>query len=140
MHPAGCRDRGVDMIKGIEHIAICSRDTDSLKNWYVKLFGFRVVYENNKTPRTYIMCANDGSLMEIYPAAEDSEICGNKVRGIRHIALIPENFTDVCNTLKSNGVQIMEEAKVSASGVGTIFFRDPEGNILHLVDRPKPLT
>ena len=128
------------MIKGIEHIGICAKDTDSLKDWYVKLFGFKVVYENNKTPKTYILYVNDGSMIEIYPASEDSEICSNKVKGIRHIALIAENFEEMCKTLKDNCVDIIDEAKVSASGVKTIFFRDLEDNVLHLIDRPNPLA
>lgn len=128
------------MIKGIEHIAICAKDTDKLKDWYVKLFGFKVVYENQKTPKTYILYVNDGSMIEIYPASEDTAYYSNKVKGIRHIALIPENFAEVCKALADNDVEIVDEAKVSASGVKTIFFRDLEGNLLHLVDRPNQLA
>lgn len=128
------------MIKGIEHIGICANDTDSLKDWYVRLLGFRVVYENNKSPKTYILYLNDGSMIEIYPSGESSKIFGNRVSGIRHIALIAENFEEMCNSLYDNHVEITEAAKASASGNKTIFFRDPEGNILHLIDRPNPLV
>ncbi|HYF84061.1 MAG TPA: VOC family protein [Clostridia bacterium] len=130
----------MSMIKGIEHIGICAEDTSSLKDWYVKLFGFKVVYENNKTPKSYILYINDGSMIEIYPASEDSKISSNKIKGIRHIALIADNFEEMCETLKDNCVEIIEEAKVSASGVKTIFFRDIENNVLHLIDRPNPLA
>ncbi|HWR60698.1 MAG TPA: VOC family protein [Clostridia bacterium] len=128
------------MIKGIEHIGICARDTDSMKDWYIKLFGCGIAYENNKTPRTYILYFPDGSMVELYPAGECSEPCGNKVSGIRHLALAAEDFEAMCRTLRDNKVEIAEEAKTSASGVRTIFFRDPEGNLYHLVDRPAPLV
>lgn len=139
MAQEGYKDRGVIMIKGVEHIGICARDTDSLKDWYVNLFGLKVVYENKKTPRTYFLYINDGSMIEIYPANEDLDTFNNKVRGIRHLALIPENFDEMCKILEDNNVEIVETAKVSASGVKTVFFRDPEGNIMHLISRPNPI-
>lgn len=127
------------MIKGIEHFGICAMNTDALKDWYVKLFGFKVVYENNKSPKTYFLAVNDGSMIEIYPANESSGSYNNKVQGHRHIALIPENFDEVCKALDENNVEIIEKAAVSATGVKTIFFKDIEGNVLHLIDRPTPL-
>lgn len=127
------------MIKGIEHIGICAKDTETLKNWYVNLLGFKVVYENNKNPKTYFLHVQDGSMIEIYPAQEGTGSCNNKVQGIRHIALIPDDFDKACETLKKNGVEILEDAKVSSSGVKTIFFKDPEDNILHFIDRANPL-
>ena len=36
------------MITGIEHIAVCSKNTKALTDWYVKMFGFKVVYDNGK--------------------------------------------------------------------------------------------
>lgn len=128
------------MIKGIEHIGICAKDTDALKDWYVRLFGFKVIYENNKAPKTYFLYVNDGSMIEIYPSNTSSGDYDNKVKGIRHLALIPENFDEVCKLLSDNNVEILEEAKTSSTGVKTIFFKDIEGNILHLIDRPEPLA
>jgi len=128
------------MIRGIEHIGICSIDTDSMKDWYVRLFGCSIAYENNKSPKTYILHFPDSSMIEIYPAAEDSENFGNKTRGIRHLALAAENFDEMCKALRDNKVEITEEAKTSATGVRTIFFRDPEDNLYHLIERPAPLV
>ena len=36
------------MIAGIEHIAVCSKDTAALKDWYIKVFGMKQVYDNGK--------------------------------------------------------------------------------------------
>lgn len=127
------------MIKGIEHFGICAKDTEALKDWYVKLFDFKIVYENNKTPKTYFLAADDGSMLEIYPANETSNCLDNKVQGLRHIALIPQNFEEMCKSLKDNNVEIIQEAAVSSKGIKTIFFKDLEGNIIHLIDRPQPL-
>lgn len=128
------------MIKGIEHIGICAKDTDALKDWYVKLFGLKIVYENNKSPKTYFLYLNDGSMIEIYPSNTDAGNHDNKVQGLRHIALIPESFDEVCKVLQEYNVEVIEDVKTSPSGVKTIFFKDIEGNIIHLIDRPEPLA
>lgn len=127
------------MIKGIEHIGICAKDTEALKNWYVNLLGFKVVYENSKNPKTYFLLVQDGSMIEIYPAGESTGSYDNKVQGIRHLAIIPDNFEKACEAIRNSGVEILEDAKVSSSGVKTMFFKDPEGNILHFIDRVNPL-
>jgi len=127
------------LIKGIEHIGICSRDTEALKNWYMQLFHLKVVYENAKSPKTYFLSLEDGSMIEIYPSDSPSEKADNKTQGIRHLAFIPENFEEMSKTLLNSGVEIVEAAKTSPAGIKTIFFRDPEGNIIHLIDRPTPL-
>ena len=49
------------MIAGIEHIAVCSKDTAALKDWYIKVFGMKQVYDNGKG--TYFVAAADGSMI-----------------------------------------------------------------------------
>lgn len=127
------------MIKGIEHIGICSKDTEALKNWYIQLFHLKVVYENTKSPKTYFLSLADGSMIEIYPSDAGSESVDNKTQGIRHLAFTPDNFEEMGKMLMNSGVEIVEAAKTSPSGVKTLFFKDPEGNIIHLIDRPVPL-
>jgi hypothetical protein len=36
------------MVKGIEHLAVFAKDTEALKNWYMKMFDFSQVYDNGK--------------------------------------------------------------------------------------------
>lgn len=124
---------------GMEHVGICAKDTMALKDWYVKVFNFEVVYDNKKNPPTFFLKLSDNSMIEIYSADEEGQFGSNKVQGIRHIALSVENFEEEYKSLLDNGVEIIEEAKTSGSGVKTAFFKDIEGNILHFISRPAPL-
>ena len=36
------------MVTGIEHLGVCAKDSTALKDWYVKTFGTKVVYDNMK--------------------------------------------------------------------------------------------
>lgn len=126
------------MIKGIEHIAILAKDTAALKDWYVRMFEFRTVYDNGKG--TYFIMAPDGAMIEFVSTIENGGVLGEKARGIRHIALSVDDFESMVDKLKSEEVEIVTDAVVSNKGIKTFFFRDPEGNVLHLISRPEPLA
>ena len=127
------------MIKGIEHIAVCAKDTKRLTDWYVDVFGFKIVYDNGKG--TYFVKAEDGSMIEIIKADDGERTTEMTAPGIRHFALSVDgaDFGATVARLKDAGVCVLAEAKESASGVKTFFFTDPEGNIFHLISRPAAL-
>ena len=41
--------------------------------------------------------------------------------------------------LREENVEVVTEVSVSSKGIKTFFFRDPEGNIFHLIYRPEAL-
>ena len=127
------------MIPGIEHIAVCAKDTAALKDWYVKMFDFKVVYDNGKG--TYFVAAPDGSMIEIIAADKDMGKNEPNDSGVRHFALsvTDEGFDKMVEKLKAEGVEIVTDVK-EKNGIKTFFFRDIEGNIFHLIYRPNPLV
>lgn len=126
------------MIK-LEHVGICAKDTTALKDWYTKLFNFKVVYDNKKERPTYFLLMDDNSMLEIYPAEGQADMLNNKVQGIRHLAFGTDNIDMEHEILKSNIVEIIDDLKPGSNGVKTVFFRDPEGNIIHFIQRVREL-
>ena len=125
------------MIIGIERVAIYAKDTAGLRDWYIKMFDFREVYDNGKG--TYFLMAPDGAMIEFAKAEECDPVQSPKMIGIRHLALTVDHFEAMVDKLKAEKVEIVSDVVVSSSGVKTFFFRDSEGNILHLIFRSKPL-
>ncbi len=128
------------MVSGIEHIAIASYDTAALKDWYMKIFGGKVVYDNGKG--TYFLQFADGSMIEFVKAAEDKPEDVEKTAGIRHIAfaVTPKAFDEIVPQLKADErVTEVHDISESAKGIKTYWFRDIEGNFAHLIYRPDPL-
>ncbi len=127
------------MIVGIEHIAVCAKDTAKLKDWYVKMFDFKVVYDNGKG--TYFVAADDGSMIEIVAADGTWEKCGGAAGGIRHFALsvTEDGFDKMVEKLKAENAEVVTDVK-EKNGIKTFFFRDIEDNIFHLIYRPNPLV
>ena len=128
---------GIYMVKGIEHIAIFARDTAALKEWYVKMFDFKQVYENDKG--TYFLKAQDGAMIEFVKTEENGGILGDKISGIRHIAIAVDDFEAMVDTLMNDRVEVVAKPLITPKGLKTFFFRDPEGNVLHLIYRPEAL-
>lgn len=126
------------MVTGIEHIGIYAKESKELAQWYVDMFGCKIVYEN-AAKGTYFVAFSDKSMIEICKAEESCEKPALTDAGIRHIALTVSDFEEVVEKLKNANTEIVTDAVTSASGIKTMFFRDAAGNILHLISRPEPL-
>lgn len=126
------------MVKGIEHTAIASPEPERLAQWYVEHLGFTINYQS-KTSRTVFVKAADGSMIEIIEAARPATGASRmNDPGLRHLALTVEDFDAACQRLKDGGIPFLTEV-VKKAGNSTVFFTDPDGNILHLLHRETPL-
>lgn len=123
---------------GIEHIAIFAKDTKVLSGWYKDMFDGEIVYDNGKG--TYFVAFADKSMIEFCTADDENVPTELSMAGIRHIAISTDDFDTLTKKVIESGVEILKPATVSDKGIGTIFFRDIEGNILHLISRPQPLV
>lgn len=124
------------MIKGIEHIAICARDTKALTDWYVENFGFTVVHDYGNG--VYFIKANDGTIFEIMHFKSGVQPQDTSAIGLRHIAFLvsKEDFDLEVEKVRKMKLKIEADVVESPNGVKTFFFRDPEGNVLHFIYRP----
>ena len=60
--------------------------------------------------------------------------------GIDYHFVSEEEFDTLVAKLKGENVEVLTDVSVSAKGIKTFFFRDIDGNILHLIYRPTPLV
>ncbi|MGH7994130.1 MAG: VOC family protein [Limisphaerales bacterium] len=122
----------------IEHIAIPSPNPIALKSWYQRVLGAREIFNNGQSPPTCLMALPGGGWFEIYAAEGTPENRGNnKLAGFRHVALRVDSIEAAKAELEKRGVQFNEEIRPAAGGGQVLFFEDLEGNLLHLVERPK---
>ncbi len=127
------------MVTGIEHIAIYAKDSTFLANWYAKNLDGKIVYDNGKG--AYFVAFSDKTMIEFCANPnETNALTELTTPGIRHIALSVDDFESAVEKIKALGVKIIRDVDVSSSGVSTIFFADPEDNIIHFINRPKPLV
>lgn len=123
------------MFKGIEHFAIASPNPKRLADWYVSTLEFALTYEY---AGNYFVEAPNGALIEIIPAEGDPGPNAMRTPGMRHIAIAVDDFDAARNHLAAQGAAFEGEPYAN-QGNHLVFFKDPDGNLLHLISREKPL-
>lgn len=123
------------MFQGLEHTAIASPNPQKLAEWYVDVLGWTInfIYAGN-----YFVKAPNGTMLEIIPAEGERVELTMKTPGIRHLAVIPDDFDAAHERLKSAGVKFFTDP-IEIEGNRLVFFGDLDGNYLHLIARQKPL-
>ena len=127
------------MITGMEHVAIISVDPGALAEWYTTTLNFEVLSKDEGSS-TYFLGVPGGGIFEILPANDRPrpEAIDDDA-GIRHIAFTVDEFEPTCEELRRTGIEFSRMAAGSPGETQMAFFPDPEGNILQIVRRPKPL-
>ena len=123
------------MFTGIEHLAIASPNPQRLANFYVKQLEFSLAYEY---AGNYFVKARNGAFIEIIPSEGEAPANERQTPGLRHIAIAVDNFEEAYAALKKQGVPF-EGDPYESTGNRLAFFRDPDGTLLHLIQREKPL-
>jgi glyoxylase I family protein len=123
------------MFNGLEHTAIASPNPKRLAEWYAEYLEFRINFEY---AGNYFVRAKNGSMLEIIPSEGDPLPAKMKTPGIRHLAIMVDNFDEGYKQLQDKKVEFLGEP-FSTQGNRLVFFSDGDGNIVHLIERSKPL-
>ncbi len=123
------------MFVGIEHFAIASPDPRALAEWYVSRLDFQINY---KYAGNYFVKAKNGFMIEVIPAQGDRNEATRQTPGLRHIAIAVDDFDAAHAELQRKGVTFDGDAYTN-QGNRLVFFQDPDGNLLHLIEREQPL-
>lgn len=119
----------------LEHIGLPAKDAVALKDWYSRVLGARVLWDNGQHPPTTLLALGN-VWVEIYPAdSARPETVDNKLAGFRHLALRVDSVDAARAELETRGVKFAEEIRPAAGGGRVLFFADGEGNLLHFVER-----
>ena len=126
-----------NLFSGIEHVTIAAKDPKALARWYCNTFGFTTAYESTRSLTTYVRLGED--LIEIIEAGDVERIShGERDPGLRHIAVSVTDIHRAYESAKAKGAVFKSEPR-EKEGVWVAFLEDPEHNLLHLVQRSKPL-
>lgn len=120
---------------GLEHTAIASPDPKRLADWYVEILGWVINYEYDGN---YFVKAPNGAMLEIIPSQGEAPATAMRTPGIRHLAVMVDDFDSAHIALRAKPVEFAGEP-FEVKGNRLVFFKDADGNLLHLIARPQPL-
>lgn len=120
-----------------EHLGLAARNPATLKDWYVRVLGAKLVFDNGRTPPAFLLSLPGGLLLELYQSDLSlKETAINSLAGWRHLALQVTSLETAKAALEAKGVTFTELIKPAGGGGRVLFFHDAEDNLLHLVERP----
>lgn len=122
------------MINGLEHVGLCAQNPERLVDWYTSVLKCQVVHAV-KERSTYFLRFPGGGMVEVYPATDQTVPVGNLHSGLRHLAIRVDDFERDCEYVIEHGAALIPEMTVRNDEMKLAFFRDPEGNLLHFVQR-----
>ena len=103
----------------------------------MRVLGAKLVFSNGEPATAFLLALPGGVMIEIYGGDLSlPQTSNNKLTGWRHVALRVDSVTAAKAELEEKGLEFKEGIKPAAGGGSVLFFQDPEGNLLHLVERP----
>ncbi len=140
------------MIRTTRHVGIVVHDMERCLRFWTDVMGLKVAVDFWETGafidtlqhlegvklHMIKLTAPDGSMIELlkddsHPTAppDRNDLCD---RGIRHIAFMVADADAACQSLTDHGCPVLSQPLVAPDGKARVFFaRDPEGNLLELV-------
>jgi catechol 2,3-dioxygenase-like lactoylglutathione lyase family enzyme len=132
------------LFSGIEHVAIAARDPERLAVWYIATLDCRtrITFDNGPgRPKTWLLELGAGPMLEVFAAdaAKQGVERGNGDHGFVHLAITVGDFDAAHARLTAAGARTEGDERSAPFGARVRFYRDPEGNLFHILFRPAPL-
>ncbi len=120
---------------GIRHVALRVRDLRRSTDFYTRVLGFKVEWQPDED-NVYLTSGSDNLALHqaaAAPANPDGAI------GLDHFGFGVAESDEVdrwAGFLMEKGVELVRKPKTHRDGSRSIYFRDPDGNIIQLLYHP----
>lgn len=123
----------------VHHIAFHCHDIHAQEKFYARHFGFKRVWTFNEgQANEFLMLRSGACCLEFFPKKAETPADtrgGEQPIGLRHLAFSVDKLEPAIDALKADGITpdpILD--KLPVPGLRICFFRDPEGNIVELME------
>ena len=120
----------------VHHLALNCRDRHAQAAFYAEHFGFKHArLLNAGQPNEFAVLRLGGICMEFFGAKETGAQGGEQAVGFRHLAFEVPSLEEAIAKLQAAGVQTdpIIDLGTKIPGWRVCFLRDPEGNVVELV-------
>ena len=121
---------------GIRHIALRVRDIRRSVEFYTKIMKMRVEWTPDPD-NVYLTSGSDNlALHQAGTDREDSSVPGGNLDHFGFVVTKPEEVDEWARILESQGVVLAQSPRTHRDGARSIYFRDPDGNLIQLLYHP----
>ena len=118
---------------GMRHVALRVSDVERSKNFYMEVFGMRVVWQPDPD-NAYLSSGSDNLALHREPVVDPSRAglldhIGFFVAGI---PLLEQSFS----WARQHGLDIVQSLRKHRDGTSSFYIRDPDGVVIQLIYDP----
>ncbi len=117
---------------GIRHVALRVRDLRRSTDFYTRVLGFKVEWQPDKD-NVYLTSGSDN--LALHQAVAAPQIPEGAI-GLDHFGFIvaePDEVDRWAGFLAEKGVELVQKPKTHRDGARSIYFKDPDGNLIQLL-------
>jgi catechol 2,3-dioxygenase-like lactoylglutathione lyase family enzyme len=118
------------LAQGNNHAAVRVRDLEGLERFYTEVVGMKIVSQRRNTAGVPDATFFTGLQLLRFP---DADVSNKGV--LDHVGINVANMDEIVAHLAQNGVGLVGEIGRPGPTVRTCFFKDPEGNMIELIER-----
>jgi len=115
----------------VHHVAAICLDYERSKDFYTRVMGFTIIRETFRAERNSYkldLALNGQFVIELFSfPGTPSRPSYPEAAGLRHLAFEADNIDEVCQYLKSQGIQFDPVRIDSLTGKQFTFIADPDG-------------
>lgn len=116
---------------GIRHLALKVHDLQKIRTFYVEILGFQVEWEPDPQ-NLYLTSGTDN--LALHEVRE--QITGGSLDHLGILVPEPSDVDAWADYLKTRGVNLAAEPKTHRDGARSIYFSDPENNMIQIIYHP----
>lgn len=121
--------------QGIRHVALRVADVERSKNFYMEVFGMRVVWQPDPD-NAYLSSGSDNLALHREPGAEaaaaDAGVLDHIGFFVAELGQLEQNF----DLAKQRGLDIVKPLRQHRDGTYSFYIRDPDGVVIQLIHDP----
>lgn len=117
--------------RGIRHVALKVKNLPAMRHFYAGILGYAVEWEPD--PKNLYLTSGSDNL------ALHEEAGSFGPGALDHLGLLvdrPDEVDAWAAYLKESSVKLKQEPKTHRDGARSIYFADPEGNVIQLIYHP----
>jgi catechol 2,3-dioxygenase-like lactoylglutathione lyase family enzyme len=123
-------------VLGIRHIALRVRDLSRALEFYTGVLGMKVEWHPDPK-NVYLTSGADNLALHEVDLPESSGLSAGP--GLDHFGFLvssPDEVDHWARSLQDHGIVLVQQPKTHRDGARSIYFRDPDGNLIQLLYHP----
>lgn len=121
---------------GLRHVALRVRDLDRSLDFYTRVLKMKVEWRPDPE-NVYLTSGSDN--LALHQVDRAAEAPADASTGLDHFGFVvstPDEVDRWAREVESGGIRLVQQPKTHRDGARSIYFRDPDGNLIQLLYHP----